>query len=98
MVLGANPKGLGFVNVDRQPVVDRQAVDQGGEERAGAHAAFLPRRLRQLICPPQPGSASGTVYRGWTKKGTLDGKAVIQRGADHPQAARGRRGVDRGDR
>ncbi|MFO0858603.1 MAG: hypothetical protein U0640_14740 [Phycisphaerales bacterium] len=40
-----------------------------------------------LTCPPQPGPTSGTVYRGWTMEGMIDGKATIQRGADHSQVA-----------
>ncbi|MFO0858013.1 MAG: hypothetical protein U0640_11715 [Phycisphaerales bacterium] len=42
---------------------------------------------RDLTCPPQPGPTSGTVYRGWTMEGMIDGKATIQRGADHSQVA-----------
>ena len=41
-----------------------------------------------LTCPPQPVSASGTAFRGCTHEDTLDGKAVIKRGADHSKAAR----------
>ena len=46
-----------------------------------------------LTSPPQPGPASGTVYRGWTQRDTLDGKAVIERGADHSQSVQSPRGA-----